>query len=70
MLAILGILTFASCNYVESAVDTVKNNVKSSLTIPALIPTISLKNSDNVVKDSSSENHVTLSDFFKQKFSL
>lgn len=70
LLGLFVVIGFASCQYVNNTVDVLKNNVKSSLAIPNILPSVNLKQNkeDKVANDST--GHFTLSNFIKQKFDL
>ncbi|MFT4204452.1 MAG: hypothetical protein QM610_11150 [Chitinophagaceae bacterium] len=66
----LVLFCFSSCQYVNNTLETLKNNVKNSVEMPNILPSIYLKpnNEDGTAKDST--RHLTLSSFFSEKFDL
>lgn len=64
------ISSLASCQYVDSGVETLKNNVKNSLELPNLIPCVNLKERKDDKAKTDSVKHFTISSFFKEKFDL
>ncbi|WP_447642345.1 MULTISPECIES: hypothetical protein [Chitinophagaceae] len=68
---VIVLVGFSSCQYVDSTVETLKDNVKSSLEVSHFIPSVNLKTGNDVEKEKKdSVNHFTLSNFFAQKFGL
>ncbi len=64
------LVCFSSCQYVNSAVETLKSSLKSSLEVRNILPSVSLGQNDGSKKEKDSVNHFTLSHFFAEKFYL
>lgn len=62
------LICFTSCQYVNSTINTLKENVKSSITMPNVLPSVNLKGSNEEKQASDSVSHFTLSSFFAEKF--
>jgi|GEM_PF-4825625 len=62
--------SLASCQYVGQTIDAVKTNVKNSLGMPNLFPSVDLKQNIEDKKQNDLTHPFSLSGFFKQKFDL
>ncbi|PZP42358.1 MAG: hypothetical protein DI598_17020 [Pseudopedobacter saltans] len=70
LLSILVVVSFASCQYVDNTVETLKNNVRTSMEIPNVFPSLNLKEKKENNASNDSTVHFTLSNFIKEKFDL
>lgn len=71
LLGIFFMIGMTSCQYVNDTVETLKSNVRNSLEVSNLLPSLDLKqsNEDNKAKKDS-VNPFTLGNFFRGKFDL
>ncbi len=64
------LIFLTSCQYVDSTIDTLKDNVKNSIYMPNVLPSVNMKSNTGEKQVKDSVSHFTLSSFFATKFDL